>query len=128
MDNIISTKRRRRAEDDLLISDVSTATAAAAKDTSKVHKDTPIQQQQQDAPLKQGAYAKNDNGSIPLLQQLEQKRTELEIELKNLNEQIHSITINSTKNDETIPNNDIKSSLLIAIENERLCCNDIELP
>ena len=122
MDNSISTKRRRRAEDHLVSHDISTTTAAI--DTSKVlHKDTPSPIQQLDAPLKQGApYDNNVNvsDSIPLLQQLVQKRTHLEIELKKLNEQIHSITINSTnKNDETIANNnDIKSSLLIAIEND----------
>ena len=55
------------------------------------------------------------------MQQLEQKRTQLEIELKKLNEQIlPSIKINDTKRvDETVPsNNNINSSLLIAIENE----------
>ena len=57
--------------------------------------------------------------SIPLLQQLEQKRTQLEIELKKLNGQIlPSIKINDTKRvDETVPsNNNINSSLLVAIE------------
>jgi len=113
MDNSISTKRRRRAEDDLISNDFSSAAAAVAIDTSKVlHKDTPIQQQL--CVLKQGAPQDN-NDSIPLLQQLEQKRTQLEIELKKLNEQIHSIKIDY---DETVPSNDIKSSLLIAIEND----------
>ena len=98
-----------------MISDDVSTTAAAAIDTSKVHKDTPIQQlclAQQGAP-----QDNNDNGSILLLQQLEQKRTQLEIELTKLNEQIQSITINNNNlDDETTPSNDIKSSLLIAIE------------
>ena len=114
MDYSISTKRRRRVEDELI-----SAAAAAAIDTSKVHEDTSLQKQQLGL-QKQGAPQDN-NDSIPLLQQLEQKRTQLEIELKKLNEQILSITINSTKiNDETVHsnNNNINSSLLVAIEND----------
>ena len=112
MDNSISTKRRRRAENNLISDDAST-TAAAAIDTSKVYEDT--LKQQLDVPLKQGAsYCNSD--SIPPLQQLEQRRTQLEIELKKLNEQIHSITINNNIDEQTIPNND--TNLLVAIEND----------